>query len=157
MIPTLMRRSRKVPAHFSNHVGGTVVIEVLEQVGDKEARLYIRRPILHWMLMTLMWVASVSAVSLEEPVQYELGVDSLRQQEVPRGDLYMHLWKSDKSYPGTIRRYWVYVPKQYDSSNPASLMVFQDGHAYVSESGDFRVPTVFDNLIHQGDMPVTLV
>ena len=35
-------------------------------------------------------------------------------------------------------------------------MVFQDGHAYVSEAGDLRVPVVFDNLIHQGAMPVTI-
>ena len=35
-------------------------------------------------------------------------------------------------------------------------MVFQDGHAYISESGHFRVPTVFDNLIHSGDMPITI-
>ena len=35
-------------------------------------------------------------------------------------------------------------------------MVFQDGHAYVSETGEFRVPVVFDNLIHKGEMPVTI-
>ena len=32
----------------------------------------------------------------------------------------------------------------------------EDGHAYVGEGGDFRVPIVFDNLIHQGAMPVTI-
>ncbi len=35
-------------------------------------------------------------------------------------------------------------------------MVFQDGHAYVKEDGDFRVPVVFDNLIHKKEMPVTI-
>lgn len=35
-------------------------------------------------------------------------------------------------------------------------MVFQDGGNYVNEKGQFRVPVVFDNLIHQGDMPVTI-
>ncbi len=35
-------------------------------------------------------------------------------------------------------------------------MVFQDGHAYVGEEGYFRAPIVFDNLIHAGDMPVTV-
>lgn len=33
-------------------------------------------------------------------------------------------------------------------------MVFQDGHAYVDETGWFRVPVVFDNLIHAGELPV---
>ena len=35
-------------------------------------------------------------------------------------------------------------------------MVFQDGHAYIKEDGDFRVPIVFDNLIHKKEMPVTI-
>lgn len=35
-------------------------------------------------------------------------------------------------------------------------MVFQDGHAYVSESGQMRVPIVFDNLIATGSMPKTI-
>ena len=38
----------------------------------------------------------------------------------------------------------------------AAVMVFQDGHAYVDENVEFRVPIVFDNLIHSGDMPVTM-
>ena len=37
-----------------------------------------------------------------------------------------------------------------------ALMVFQDGHTYVKEGGDFRVPVVFDNLIAKGEMPVTV-
>jgi enterochelin esterase-like enzyme len=32
-------------------------------------------------------------------------------------------------------------------------MVFQDGHAYVNKSGEYRVPVVFDNLIAAGDLP----
>jgi len=35
-------------------------------------------------------------------------------------------------------------------------MVFQDGYAYVNEEGDFRVPIVFDNLIHKKEIPVTI-
>ena len=35
-------------------------------------------------------------------------------------------------------------------------MVFQDGHSYVSPTGDFRVPTVFNNLIAEGAMPTTI-
>jgi enterochelin esterase family protein len=64
-------------------------------------------------------------------------------------------WKS-KVFEGTIREYWVYVPAQYDGTTPAAVMVFQDGHSYVSEKGWFRVPVVFDNLIAEGEMPVTV-
>jgi enterochelin esterase family protein len=35
-------------------------------------------------------------------------------------------------------------------------MVFQDGHDYVNLKGNWRVPIVFDNLIHKGEMPVTI-
>ena len=107
-------------------------------------------------LVTLTLLVPVAAIAQVEPKRYELTVDSQRQDGVPRGDLTMHVWRADRVYAGTARRYWVYVPKQYDASKPAALMVFQDGHAYVSESGDFRVPIVFDNLIHKGDMPITI-
>jgi enterochelin esterase family protein len=59
-------------------------------------------------------------------------------------------------FPGTIRRYWVYVPAQYDAAAPAAVMVFQDGHAYVDPKGQFRATIVMDNLIHAGAMPVTI-
>lgn len=36
------------------------------------------------------------------------------------------------------------------------MMVFQDGHAYVNDSGDQRVCVVYDNLIHQKKLPVTI-
>ncbi len=48
------------------------------------------------------------------------------------------------------------MPKQYDAVKPAAVMVFQDGEGYVREGGNWRVPVVFDNLIHKGDMPVTI-
>lgn len=35
-------------------------------------------------------------------------------------------------------------------------MVFQDGGGYVSTNGQYRVPVVFDNLIHRKEMPVTI-
>ena len=83
-----------------------------------------------------------------EPVEYDHGPDSLRKEGVPKGTVTDHVWKDSKVFPGTIRRYSVYVPAQYVQSTPAALMVFQDGHTYLKEDGDFRVPVVFDNLIH---------
>lgn len=86
---------------------------------------------------------------------YELGPDSHRQEGVPRGKVTEHVLRS-QIFEGTIRRYWVYVPAAYDSSEPACVMVFQDGHAYVKEDGQFRVPVVLDNLIHRGELPVII-
>ncbi len=89
-------------------------------------------------------------------VTYPLGQDSLRQEGVPVGEVSSHEWRDSNVFPGTIRRYYVYKPAQYDPTKPAALMVFQDGHTYIREDGDFRVPVVFDNLIHRGDIPVMI-
>jgi enterochelin esterase-like enzyme len=88
----------------------------------------------------------------EEP--YSLGPDSLPQDGVPVGEITQYHWKSEFIYPGTERDYWLYVPQQYHPAQPACLMVFQDGKGYLGTS--IRVPTVFDNLIQRGEMPVTI-
>lgn len=103
------------------------------------------------VLLSLL-IFCVTGVHAEE---YQHGPDSKRQPDVPRGKVTQYVWQSEV-FPDTIRRYWVYAPAQYDAAQPAAVMVFQDGHAYVNEARDFRVPIVFDNLIHQGDMPVTI-
>ena len=87
--------------------------------------------------------------------QYVLSADSKRKNGVPTGKITKHSHQS-RIFPGTERDYWVYVPAQYDASAPAALMVFQDGKWYVNEKGQFRVPVVFDNLIHAGEMPITI-
>lgn len=87
-----------------------------------------------------------------EPQRYELGRESSRIDGTPEGRVTKHLWTS-RVFEGTTRDYYVYVPAQYDANKPTAVMVFQDGHAYVNKTGDFRVPIVFDNLIHQGDIP----
>lgn len=87
--------------------------------------------------------------------EYVLGPDSQRQPGVPQGKVTKHEWTS-KIYPGTVRDYWVYVPAQYKADKPACTMVFQDGVTFVNETGAFRTTIVFDNLIHKGDMPVTI-
>jgi enterochelin esterase family protein len=86
---------------------------------------------------------------------YTLGPDSMEHEGVPRGKVTKATWKSD-IFPGTVRDYWVYVPAQYDEKKAACVMVFQDGGSYQKPDGEFRVPTVFDNLIHKKEMPVTI-
>ncbi len=70
---------------------------------------------------------------------------------VPKGKLtHQKPWES-KIFPETSREWWVYVPAQYKDDQPACVMVFQDGAGYTG-----FVPTVFDNLIAKGEMPVTV-
>src|SRR5436309_13634084 len=87
--------------------------------------------------------------------EYVPGPDSQRQPGVPQGKVTKYEWTS-KIYAGTIRDYWVYVPAQYKPDKPACTMVFQDGSTFVNEKGAFKTTIVFDNLIHKGDMPVTI-
>lgn len=88
--------------------------------------------------------------------EYNYGPDSARQPNVPAGKVSKYIWANSKVYPGTTHDYWVYVPAQYDPSKPAAVMIFQDGAGYVNETGHSRIPIVFDNLIHKGEMPVTI-
>src|SRR5919201_3254369 len=90
------------------------------------------------------------------PVRYAHGPDSFRQPEVPEGTILEHEWNASTVFPRTERRYWVYVPAQYTASEPASLMVFQDGRLYLDPEDEMRAGIVFDNLIHRGEMPVTI-
>ncbi len=87
---------------------------------------------------------------------YKLGPDSQRVDNVPKGTLTkMPTWKSN-IFPDTERDWWIYVPAQYDPKKPACVMVFQDGGGFVGDTGSYRAPIVFDNLIHKGEMPVTI-
>jgi enterochelin esterase-like enzyme len=93
---------------------------------------------------------------LSRPVRYAHGPDSFPQPGVPGGTIVEHEWNESRVFPGTSRRYWVYVPAGYTGAEPASLLVFQDGRLNLDPEGEMRVPVVFDNLIHRGEMPVTI-
>jgi enterochelin esterase family protein len=101
-------------------------------------------------------VGAFSKPGVADDSAYGLGPDSMVKEDVPKGKVTEHEWTTSQVFKGTKRRYSVYVPNQYDGKQPVALMVFQDGHTYQNLNGDFRVPTVFDNLIAAGDMPVTI-
>jgi sugar lactone lactonase YvrE/enterochelin esterase-like enzyme len=107
------------------------------------------------LLVAPLWLAALlgRAGAADD---YQLGPDSLPRPGVPRGTLTQHSFAASKVYPGTTRDYWVYVPAQYDAARPPCLMVFQDGAGAVKPDGNWRVPTVFDNLIAAREMPVTI-
>ena len=59
-------------------------------------------------------------------------------------------YKTDKDlYPGTERNIQVYIPSQYDGKKPACLYIGLDGILC-------NAPKVFDKLIAEGKMPVTI-
>lgn len=87
---------------------------------------------------------------------YPLTADSLVQAGVAQGRLEGPFEFRAALYPGTVRRYWVYVPAGYDAARPPNLLVFQDGQRATNPGGALRVPTVLDNLIAQRAIPPTL-
>jgi len=111
----------------------------------------MKHHLLHILVLTLAGMLGADAAD-----DYQLGPDSQVQPGVPRGRVLPFTFTNSTVFPGTGRAGWLYIPAQYDGREPAALMVFQDGHAYVNTNGQARVPIVFDNLIHAGDMPVTL-
>jgi enterochelin esterase-like enzyme len=87
---------------------------------------------------------------------YKLGPDSLPQEGLPQGEVNGPHVLPCKVFPGTQHTYWVYVPAQYDAEKPASLMIFQDGQAFVKEDGPLRARHVLDNLIYRREIPVMI-
>jgi enterochelin esterase-like enzyme len=104
-------------------------------------------------LASLLAITCSAAFAVDE--HFKLGPDSERQADVPQGKVTKHEHES-RVFEGTKREYFVYVPAQYKPDQAAAVMVFQDGHTYVGEKGDFRATVVMDNLIAKGEMPVTI-
>ncbi len=80
---------------------------------------------------------------------YPVDSASVEHAGVPKGELIKMSFDSSKIFPGTTRDYWIYVPRQYKQDQPACVYVNQDGIQW-------NAPTVFDNLINQKQMPVTI-
>lgn len=95
-------------------------------------------------------VAPALAVAADE---YPVHPDSKPQDGVPQGEIKGPFeWRSS-IFPGTVREYAIYVPAQYDAAKPACVMIVQDG---LRKGQQWKLPTVLDNLIHKGDVPVQI-
>ena len=104
-------------------------------------------------------VFSQDAAKRREPqpqVRYELGEDSKKQTNIPEGQLTGPFLFQSKIIENTVRKYWVSVPSQYDSKQPACVLVFQDGARAINPNGVLRVPQVLENLIAKKLIPVTI-
>jgi enterochelin esterase-like enzyme len=106
------------------------------------------------LLATLVAIPGALAAPTDEV--YSLGPDTQPHEGVPKGKVIGPLTLASQVFTNTTRHYWVYVPAQYDPKEPAALMIFQDGQAFVGPTGEYRIPCVFDNLIYRREMPVTI-
>ena len=69
----------------------------------------------------------------------------------PKGEVTKYSFEGSKIFPGTVRDYWVYVPKQYDPAKPACVHVHQDGIPFRGTA-----PAIFDDLIAKKEIPVVI-
>ncbi|MDX1979528.1 MAG: alpha/beta hydrolase-fold protein [Bryobacteraceae bacterium] len=117
-----------------------------------------------WAAMQQLSLFLIAAAAFAQPgrqgpntdIHYKLGPDSLAQDGVPKGKINGPFTLPSEAYPGTQHTYWIYVPAQYDPSVPASLMIFQDGQAFMAPEGDARAQNVMDNLIYRREIPVMI-
>lgn len=102
------------------------------------------------LFFLLLFQGQFSALA-QTPAAESYAVDSasLEQAGVPKGEILKRTFQDSKRFPGTRRDYWIYVPAQYRPNKPACVYVNQDGIQW-------KAPTVFDNLIHRNEMPVTI-
>src|SRR6478609_8829308 len=87
---------------------------------------------------------------------YKLGPDSMVQDGVPQGQVVGPTTLPSEVFPGTQHTYFVYVPAQYDPNVPASLMIFNDGQAFLAPNESLRAVNVLNNLIFRREIPVMI-
>jgi gluconolactonase len=112
-----------------------------------------------WVAAALCLIAPLQALSQSPPPidetvppasnDYALGPDSKPQPGVAAGKTFSFELNDSKIFPGTTRNITVYVPAAYTADKPACVYVGLDGLG-------FNAATVFDNLIAQHAMPVTV-
>lgn len=101
-------------------------------------------------LVILSVAANTHVANAEE---YPVHPYSKPQDGVPKGEIKGPFeWRSE-IFPGTVREYAIYVPAQYDADQPACSMIVQDG---LRKALQWKLPTVLDNLIHKGEVPVQI-
>lgn len=92
----------------------------------------------------------------ELAAEFPLTPDSLPQPGVPQGRIEPFQHANSEVFPGTVRDCWIYIPAQYVAEQPACVMVVQDGAEHLKHERRWHIPTVLDNLIHRGEIPVTI-
>jgi enterochelin esterase-like enzyme len=85
---------------------------------------------------------------------YRLTLESLPRDDVPPGK-YLHFrWTSHTVYPGVQSSIYLYLPHGAEEAESVNLLVCLDGLYYVSDQ--CRATTVLDNLVHSGEIPMTI-
>ena len=95
-------------------------------------------------------------LTFNKDVEFDLGAlriapgtaePSVNYDRAPRGKVIAGTFEQSRIYPGTVHKYTLYVPKQYDPAKPACVYISQDGLR-----GEFV--SALNKLIHKKQVPV---
>ena len=102
------------------------------------------------LIASLLCLGYAALAFAQTPAEsYPVDAASVEQAGVPKGEIIKFTFENSKIFPGTRREVSVYVPAQYRPDKAACVYVNQDGIQW-------KAPIVFDNLIHQKEMPITI-
>ncbi len=97
----------------------------------------------------LLLAIVLCSFAIAQNATYPVDPASKENSNVPKGEILTFTFSDSKIFPGTTRECFVYVPAQYKADKAACVYVNQDGIQW-------NAPTVFDNLIQNKEMPVTI-
>ena len=100
-------------------------------------------------IITILTISTMGYGQLKHNSKKPMDPATLPVAENLKGTVITDTMDFSHIYPSTKRKIQVFVPKQYDGKTPACLVVGLDGNL-------FGAITVIDNLIHSGEMPVTI-
>ena len=90
-------------------------------------------------IFTLIFLSVFTAWGqLEIRTGLDLTDDHFPQEASPKGELKGPFEFHSQILEGTVRRYWLFIPAQYEASQPASVLVFQDGQRATNPKGPIR-------------------
>jgi sugar lactone lactonase YvrE/enterochelin esterase-like enzyme len=101
----------------------------------------------NFVFLLLLFVGK--AIGQNTPETYPTDPASVEKAGVPKGEIIKFTFENSKIFPGTTREVTIYIPVQYEGKKAACVYVNQGGVQW-------KAPTVFDNLIHQKEMPITI-
>jgi enterochelin esterase-like enzyme len=101
------------------------------------------------LIAITLWTVSFSMAQNKANTAYPFDPASQPQSNIKPAEIIERHFSDSKIYPGTQRTYWISIPAAYMPGKPACLYVCMDGIQN-------NAPTVFDQLIASGEMPVTI-
>ena len=91
---------------------------------------------------------------LKDGGNYSPAKELTQRPDVPKGRIEAGRLERSSVFSGMPHDYSVYIPAQYRANSPACLIVVLDGSGFLQ--GPVPLPTLLDNLIADGDIPVMI-